>query len=336
MTKLPRLAFCGRYLVGDFTRVHVKDGSAYYCDVQTCGSVWSCPVCAARIRQRRAQEVERIAVEHLATGAGVGFLTLTFPHSRGDDLASMLATLTKCWDRVQQSARYRRHAAALDLLGFIRATEVTYGAWHGWHPHLHLLLFAGRDVTAEEWAVLRDVVSEVWSGAVVKAGRDRPGEVVGVTLAPVLTAGVGRYLGKVQDHYGEPSSIGRELQRGDLKKGRKRSRTPFELAEAAVQGVVPELPLWWEYERATKGRRAIAVSTELRRRYGFDDRADEDLASADVDGEAVTTITGPQYALIVQAGDEALVLDLAEEGGGSAVHAHLRALAVAYDRDVQL
>jgi hypothetical protein len=325
-----RLAHCGRFLTGDFTRVHVKAGSAYYCDVQTCGSVWICPVCSASIRQRRALEVERVALAHLENGNGVGFLTLTFPHSRGDELRSMLRTLTKCWDRVKGATSYRRLAGDLALLGDIRATEITYGSWHGWHPHLHVLLFADRPVSDVEWQQLRDLVSELWARAVVRAGRDRPGEVVGVTLAPVRSAEVGRYVAKVQDHYGEASSIGRELQRGDLKKGRKRSRTPFELAESAVQGVVPDLPLWWEYEAATKNLRSLGVSPALRERYGWDDRADEELARAEVDGEAVTTLSVRQYELVVQAGAETMVLDLAEDGGGPAVHAFLSALVAGY------
>jgi hypothetical protein len=326
VTSLARLAHCGRYLTADYTRVHVKDGSAYYVDVQTCGSIWACPVCSARIRQRRAQEIEAACLSHLTAGGSIGFLTLTFPHSSGDDLAQLLKVLLDCWKKVQQRTSYRTRKDVLRLFGFIRSTEITYGRWNGWHPHLHLLLFAEGEVTPAEWASLRDLVSEVWAEVVVKAGRDRPGEEVGVTLAPVRTAEVGTYLAKVQDHYGNESSIGREMARGDVKKGRKKSRTPFELLEQAVYGVVPELPLWHDYEQATKGRRAIEWSRGLKARFAVEDLEDEDLAKADVDGAAVTTITKQQYALVVADGAEAHVLDLAEEGGGPAVHAFLARL----------
>ena len=326
VTSLPRVAHCGRFLTGDVTRVHVKAGSAYYCDVQTCGSVWSCPVCAARIRQRRAGEIETACVSHLGAGGSIGFLTLTFPHTRDDDLAEMLRVLARCWERVQQRRGYRARKDALRLFGFIRATEVTYGGWHGWHPHLHLLLFAEGTVTADDWAQLRGWLSDAWAEVVVKAGRDRPGEAVGVTLAPVRTAEVGAYLAKVQDHYGAESSIGREMARSDAKRGRKRSRTPFELLEQAVLGVVPELPLWHTYEAATKGRHAIDWSRGLKARFAVEDVDDEDLAQVDVDGEAVATLDAREYALIVQDGAEAHVLDLAEDGGGAAVHAFLSRL----------
>jgi hypothetical protein len=326
VTSLTRLAHCGRYLTTDYTRVHVKDGTAYYVDVQTCGSIWSCPVCSARIRQRRAAEIESACLAHLTSGGSIGFLTTTFPHSRSDDLADMLRTLLKCWEKVQQRTAYRTAKGNLRLFGFIRSTEITYGTWNGWHPHLHLLLFAEGDVTPAQWAQLRDLISDIWADVVTKAGRDRPGEKVGVTLAPVKTAEVGTYLAKVQDHYGNESSIGREMARGDVKKGRKRSRTPFELLEQAIHGVAPELPLWHTYEQATKGKRAIEWSRGLKARFEVEDVEDEALAQADVDGAAVTTITKQQYALVVQDGAEAHVLDLAEAGGGPAVHAFLSRL----------
>jgi len=315
-------------LTSDYTRVHAKDGSAYFCDVQTCASVWACPVCAAVIRQRRAVEVERIAQEHLAAGLSIGFLTVTFPHRNGEPLDDLLALLTRCWARLQQRRRYRNATAALDLLGFIRATEVTYGRWNGWHPHLHNLLFFDQAVTDEALETLRDVISECWADIVEKQGRKRPGEEVGVTLVPVLSAGVGGYVAKVQDQYGVKRSIGREMQRFDAKKGRKQSRTPFELLEDAVEGVAAELTLWWEWEAATKGRRALAISTALRERYDVEDQADEDLAAAAVDGEALGTVSARSYGLLVKARSETHFLDLVEDGGWSAAHAFLTSLEV--------
>jgi hypothetical protein len=321
------LAYCGRYLVGDFTRVHIKDGSAYYCDVQTCGSIWCCPVDAARIRQRRSLEIEAAAVQHLAGEGSLGFMTGTLPHQRGDALADSLGDCMAAWKWMQQHRAWRDLRGDIGLVGQIRATEVTFGAWHGWHPHHHLALFAAGGV---EWDQVRDVVAPLWGDAVERLGRKRPGDQVGLTLAGVELVKDGqeiaRYLGKLQDHYGEASTLGREMSRSDLKKGRKRSRTPFEIAAVAVQGVVPELPLWWEYEQATKGRRAMEWSRGLKARFDVEDLADDDLAKADVDGESLGIVTAPEYALLVRSRQETHLLDLAEEGGGAAVHAFLAGL----------
>ena len=214
----------------------------------------------------------------------------------------------------------------LQITGRIRSTEVTFGSWHGWHPHLHLLFFSDLLLSPDDWSAFRLILSDAWAAAVVRLGRPRPGDEVGVTLAPVYRAEVGQYLAKVQDHYGEASTVGREMARGDVKKGRKRSRTPFELAEAAVQGVMPELPLWWSYEAATKGRRAIEWSRGLKARYGVDEVEDEDLAAADVDGDRVAWVDGPCWGLLVKAGQETHLLDLVEQGGQPAAHEFLTRL----------
>lgn len=334
MSKLDRLWKCGRYLRDPAgTDIAVKNGSAYFTGLTTCGSVWACPVCSARIRQRRALEIETAVLQHLQSGGGVGFLTLTLPHQRDDELAQLLGVVQGAWKGTQQSRGVRALGAELELSGRIRSTEITYGAWHGWHPHLHVLLLTDRDTCESAWEHARGIFSRAWAHAVVRLGADRPGEDVGVTLARVERAEIGQYLAKVQDHYGEPSSLGREMARGDVKRGRKRSRTPFELAEAAVQGVVPELPLWWTYEQATKGRRAIEWSRGLKARFDVAEVADEDLAAADVDGDRVVRVDGEQWGLLLRSRSETHVLDLVEQGGQPAAHAFLAGLARAYERE---
>jgi hypothetical protein len=39
--------------VGSQVQIRRKDDTAYYCGVETCGSVWLCPVCSPKIRHRR-------------------------------------------------------------------------------------------------------------------------------------------------------------------------------------------------------------------------------------------------------------------------------------------
>ena len=47
---------CGAVPVGDRVEIRMKDGSAYYCGLETCGNVWLCPVCSAKVHHRRAAE----------------------------------------------------------------------------------------------------------------------------------------------------------------------------------------------------------------------------------------------------------------------------------------
>jgi hypothetical protein len=48
---------CGVAPVGSQVEIRIKDGSAYYSGLETCGNVWLCPVCSAKIHHRRASEL---------------------------------------------------------------------------------------------------------------------------------------------------------------------------------------------------------------------------------------------------------------------------------------
>ena len=56
-----------------------KHGTAHYSGLQTCGSVWSCPICAAKITERRRLEVQDAINQHRQAGDEVQLLTLTTP-----------------------------------------------------------------------------------------------------------------------------------------------------------------------------------------------------------------------------------------------------------------
>ncbi len=55
---------------------------AHWSNVQRCGSVWTCPVCAKQITEKRREEI-KTAIESWknAHSGGVLLLTLTFSHS---------------------------------------------------------------------------------------------------------------------------------------------------------------------------------------------------------------------------------------------------------------
>ncbi len=102
-----RLAGCGRFSVSSesglvVVRTRVLDSGrpgAYYDGLQTCASVWSCPVCSAKIRQRRAVEIQHAVTASLGRARGVLFVTLTARHGRGDDVAALLDAVIRAWGR---------------------------------------------------------------------------------------------------------------------------------------------------------------------------------------------------------------------------------------------
>ena len=83
-------------------RAHAKDvqvwksknhKTASYGGLQTCGSVWVCPVCGAKVVERRRGEIQQAMAMHRACGGEVHLLTLTAPHTRFDVLEELQAKL---------------------------------------------------------------------------------------------------------------------------------------------------------------------------------------------------------------------------------------------------
>lgn len=83
------------------------------------------------------------------------FLTLTVKNVPGEELSQSFTSLTKAFDRL-----FRRAKVKKNLIGFLRATEVTHNEITGdYHPHLHVLLMVKSSyfkskadyITQEEW-----------------------------------------------------------------------------------------------------------------------------------------------------------------------------------------
>ncbi|HWH33507.1 MAG TPA: hypothetical protein VNU01_12625 [Egibacteraceae bacterium] len=331
VTSLPQTAFCARYLHGgaDFATVQLRDGRAGWGGLRSCKSIHACPRCSPVIRQRRYEQIERLGLAHAKAGGGLGFLTVTLPHTKADPLADSLDTVLNGWRAVQQSRAVRSLFTRLGVLGSIRATEITRG-YRGWHPHTHLLMFTTRPLTAAELAEIEEAVYKAWARYVARRGYGAPSREHGVVMRPVDmsrgTDGLSAYLAKVHDAFGKSTTIALEMARGDLKRGRKGSRTPFEIAESAAAGHGGDLKLWHEYEAATKGRSVIYVPPKLSALYGVEDVTDDQAVEEAESAPAVAALDAAEYALVVRYRACAAMLTAAELRGGDAVYERLRAL----------
>jgi hypothetical protein len=266
--------------------VLVRDGVAHFANLASCSSVWACPVCAAKIRQERAEEIARLLEVNGEGGGRSWLVTFTLPHHRRQGLRVTLDALLGAWRRVLQSDVMRALRASGHLVGWVRSVEVTYGA-NGWHPHVHAVFLSdGLDLGPSLVAVER-----LWADAIVSLGLARPSAEHGVVWDEVEgTEAVGRYVAKVQD----PIKVGQEVTRGDLKAGRARSVTPYDLLRAVRDhGDADALDLWHEYEAATKGRRCVTWSRGLRDLVGV--RTDEEIAEDEVGGDLVGLVPADRF-----------------------------------------
>lgn len=262
----PRPARC-RWRVASVVGVHAPAGEhgAHFSGLERCGSIWSCPVCAAVIRAERAREIAAALESAHRLGHGIAFATLTLRHTAEDALADNLDALLEAWRKVQMWRDGRALFTRLGHLGTIRAVEVTLG-FNGWHPHAHLALIFDRPLSELERVQLESQLAAIWVRAVEKVGARLPSleHGVNVQLADGDGVQIAGYLAKVQETVGRQRlGIAKELARGDLKRGRAGSATPFELLDDET-GNRRTRALWAEYVAGTKGRRAFGWSRGLR------------------------------------------------------------------------
>lgn len=273
--------------------VHAEaGGSAYFSGVETCGSIWACPVCSPIIRARRADEIQRGADRWVSEGGAVIMGTFTLRHRREDGLRDSLGLLQRAYTRLMNSRGWKALMKRHGYAGQIRAIESPWGHRNGWHPHTHTLFM----LDALDDAALEQIEREafdLWEAALLKEG----GRTIARDHGVRISRGAAAYVAKVQEHEddGRQWLAGSELARGDLKSGRDRSLMPFELLD--LDGETARA-LWLEYVSVTKGRRAILWSRGLRERLGVEDLTDEEIveeeSSPDV-APLVYLLDGAEY-----------------------------------------
>lgn len=305
--------------------VRVQDGTAHYTNLQLCGSVWACPVCSAKVRQGRAEEIKAILSRHLRAGGGAYFGMFTLPHDFGDALEDVLDTTAQAFRRVLAGRGYTRDRETYGIVGTIRSCEITFGP-NGAHPHIHPVILTERRLSTDELESLRGSLFGRWRSAVEGRGYRTPDPRFSTLTSIRSDKDVADYVAKVE---GVDRRVALEVTRSDMKKGREsasrgtgkaRHRTAFQVLEDfAATGDADDLDLWREYEKATKGRQAITFSRGLRARYGLEERTDEEINEAEVGGEDVFEVADDAWvALCKKRGAVVRVLELVETKGRDA------------------
>jgi hypothetical protein len=306
----------------------IQYGTASYSGLQTCGSVWVCPVCAAKIAERRRAEIIAAMAAHDAAGGCMHMLTLTAPHQRGDDLEQLLANQAKALQSFWNDRQVKAVLWEMGTVGQIRALEVTHGRKsphnNGWHPHYHVLLFNGlephlmrfeslRQEQMTEWTIR---LYTVWARVCVKAGLGEPSLQHGLKLDDGSKAA--KYVSKwgLED----------EMTKGHTKKA-LHGETPFDFLRALLENPDDRqaAALFIEFARVFKGKRQLHWSRGLKKRYAIGEKNDDELAQEKEDDFAVWlgTITMEQWRDVLAVEGRGFVLSIAARGGWSAVVSYL-------------
>ena len=243
---------------------------AHWANVQRCGGVWICPVCAKQITEKRREElktgIDRWKNNH---GGSVLLLTLTFSHSMGQPLKGLLLGLRKAMKRFYETTKVQAIFKEMGVKYKINGLEVTFGE-NGWHPHRHILLLTDHD--NPDFDTYRDILADLWIKACVNSGLN----------APSMQHGLDIRDGTYAQQYVSKWGLENELTKGHIKKGRNGSMTPFDLLQLSfddveVFGKKPS-KLWQEFGIAIKGSRQLEWGRGLKKLLGIDEKTDEELA----------------------------------------------------------
>lgn len=356
LTTIKRVAHCGR-VVGrgpdgqESFGVAVKvtgtpgtpDARAGFSGLQTCGSVWSCPVCAEKVNAGRQAELEAGIRAWLADGHALLFGTLTLRHHRGDRLADLLDAISPAWNRTTSGAGVawngskratgdRGDRARFGIEGYVRVVETKWGQGNGWHPHVHFLLFIDKELSKTEVRDLEARMFGRWEAALAKQGKGYSTLAgVGIDLRPVRDgAGMSDYFTKASQA-SDPGAAAYEVTGSQSKRlGKADSLTPFEVlrrcavVEDELGGVCGRqaVALWHEWEQASHNRRQMTWSRGLRARLvalsaGDLDEVeltDQELAELDQGGDVVAVITKDDWNGLRLARRRVELLEAAERG----------------------
>lgn len=310
-----RVRACGRVThTGGGPTLRVADTDtgrvAGLAGLQSCGSVWACPVCARKIGARRAEEIRHVVSGAFAQGGGAVLVTLTLRHHAGQSLRASWDAARYAWSRVTSGRRYAAECERFGLLGWAAVVEVTHGAEHGWHPHLHVLVLFDRPVSEQTAEVMAMRWWMRWEAALVRKGYTAVANRGGLDarlITPDDSAGsaLGTYLSK----------LAHEVTGGHTKDGRHGNRTPFAiLRDGLATGLADDIEAWWAWEQASHGRKQLTWSRGTRDRFGLgDDQTDEEIAKEDLASDDLIGLPSETWRTVRPIAEQ--LLTVAEIGG---------------------
>jgi len=315
---IKRLRTCGLFGVGSSVGLRLGGTSARplagVAGVETCGSVWSCPVCSARIAAHRNTELNKVNTAWREKGGSILFATLTMRHSYGDSLKDLWDGLSASWARVTSGKGYQTLKDEFGIEGFVRVVEVTHGD-NGWHVHTHAAFYMDRELSDFDLAQLEQRLYGRWVNALDKDGFTAS-QAHGVDIIRTMEgSGLGAYMTKFALTH---SSLVQEMTNGQNKIAKKSNRVPFRiLADIVENGDTADMALWETWETVSRGRRMMSWSKGLRDVAKLSrELTDEEIVALDqLHGTTVLSVPSKSWASLMRNGEAADILSTLENEG---------------------
>lgn len=294
------------------------DKKHFFSGVQTCGSVWTCPVCALKISKQRSLEVAHILKQMQGENYSLGFLTLTWKHNHKEELEVVLKRGMKVYREMCKHRVYKTLEEGSNVIGNIRALEVKFGA-NGWHPHLHIAIVG--ECKPDILAAFASAVKHLWmklqgENATMEAQKYKP---------IYCEQGIAEYITKWQ--------AADEMTKGHMKSEGKHheSLTPFAMLEKIhCSKTVEAQKIFYrakfhEYGDVMKGRKQLTRGRKLIDRYKdilqrkrekeIEIKSDEEIVKQKHEGTLVFTIESELFNEVVGNNLQAHILNVYAESG---------------------
>jgi len=301
--------------------------TASYGGLMVCGSVWTCPVCAAKIGARRTEEIEIGVNKWADMGNSLFMLTLTMRHHMGRRLDELLDIVNAAYRKLHQGRKWVDTEKRYHIHGAISAREVTYGG-NGWHPHLHVLLFIEGKLSFTEREVLADWFSVQWVEALRAMGEDATLQHGSNFVEANKDAS--EYVSKLTATWNSAS----EIAGINSKKGKQGGQTPAQLLNQYNNGSSIAGKRFVEYAKATKGHNWIVWTPGLKAELLGEDaeKTDETIAQEEKQGGVtMVVLSTKQWFSVREQKARGELLYIASSG----ITDDLRAWFIAHGIDLQ-
>jgi len=290
-----------------------KEGAvrANYGDIQSCGSVHACTVCASTISERRCQYVQAAidAWKNLCCESCVYLVTFTTPHYIFQPLCVVLGIQDQAFRIMRQQPQkgrykvFRTIMTEMGCIGTITGRDGTFGA-NGWHPHRHELVM-GLDSDLDQIQEWRYDLVRAFRIAFEKAGghiADRSAferHAVQIDQIHDKDDGFTRISHYITDIDKEKWTIAKETTKGIVKMGKNGNITPFGMLEAIRQGSEHSAlysAKFFEHARTMHGKKQLWPSPGLNKILGLESwKSDSEIMKENAAGNHYAFLTDDEW-----------------------------------------
>lgn len=139
VTNVRRCSDCGREPNGTAVGIRqTAEGIVGFAGLVTCGRVWLCPVCNAKVMARRALEIGAALLWGQSQGFQLLWGSLTCRHNAFDYLDSLLEIQKEAWRYVVSDWRWRENSTTSTAVDDATGDRIpVQGRWVSVGPHIH-------------------------------------------------------------------------------------------------------------------------------------------------------------------------------------------------------